>query len=127
MFTMFNAAAFRPWTPVDPAQVVLAWQRTGPNDRATGFTLTDVEFLRSHATSFSSLSGFRYENTRIRGTPAADLQYVAVGVVNHSFFDVLGARMALGRAFHPDEDRPGATRVTVISHVAWARHFAADP
>jgi putative ABC transport system permease protein len=38
---------------------------------------------------------------------------------------VLGVRPAIGRAFLPEEDRPGAKAVCLISHALWTRAFAA--
>jgi hypothetical protein len=49
-------------------------------------------------------------------------------LVSGNYFDVLGVPPGPGRAFGPDEDRPGAPiRVAVIAHDFWVRHFAADP
>ena len=42
-------------------------------------------------------------------------------------FDVLGVRPLLGRGFGPEDDKPDAARVVVISHSFWQRHFAGDP
>ncbi len=44
----------------------------------------------------------------------------------HEFFDVFGAAPAIGRGFRPEEDRPGAAKVVVLSHGLWTRRFAAD-
>jgi hypothetical protein len=41
-------------------------------------------------------------------------------------FDVLGTRPLLGRAFTPDDDRPGAEAVALISHGMWQRTFGSD-
>ena len=38
---------------------------------------------------------------------------------------MLGVRPAIGRAFLPEEDRPGAKAVCLISHALWTRTFAA--
>jgi predicted permease len=46
--------------------------------------------------------------------------------VTHEFFSVFGATPALGRDFVPDEDRPGAVKVVVLSHGLWQRRFNAD-
>jgi putative ABC transport system permease protein len=43
-----------------------------------------------------------------------------------SFFDTLGVGPALGRGFRPEDDRPGAPRVLVLSHRTWLREFGAD-
>ena len=50
-----------------------------------------------------------------------DLAFVSV-----SFFDVLGAKAALGRTFLPEEELPTARRVVVLSHGLWRRLFSGD-
>src|ERR1051325_2459419 len=41
--------------------------------------------------------------------------------------DVLGVKPELGRTFTPDEDKPGAASVVLISHALWQRRYAGDP
>src|SRR5580704_4120099 len=47
--------------------------------------------------------------------------------VTASFFTVLGVQPAQGRAFTPEEDRPGANRVVILSHELWQERFGSDP
>jgi predicted permease len=48
-------------------------------------------------------------------------------MVSANYFDVLGARPMSGRAFTPDEERPGSqAQVAVASHAYWQRH-GSDP
>jgi predicted permease len=47
-------------------------------------------------------------------------------VVSHEWFDVVGVRPMLGRAFRPDEDQPETNRVVVLAHAAWQRLFGGD-
>ena len=48
-------------------------------------------------------------------------------LVSGDFFNVLGARAALGRTLRPADDVRGAAPVLVLSHAAWRERFGADP
>ena len=49
-------------------------------------------------------------------------------MVSGNYFDALGTRPAIGRAFLPEEGTvPGKYPVVVISHKFWQRRFAGDP
>ena len=48
-------------------------------------------------------------------------------LVSGEFFQVLGARAALGRALRPADDVRGAAPVAVLSHAAWQGRFNGDP
>jgi hypothetical protein len=61
-----------------------------------------------------SLSGATPE--RIRGL-----------IVSANYFDVIGVRPALGRAFRGDEDRDAAGPTVILSDGLWRRRFGGDP
>jgi predicted permease len=46
--------------------------------------------------------------------------------VTYRWFDVFGARPALGRVFQAEEDRPNTNREAVLSFAAWKRLFGED-
>ena len=49
-------------------------------------------------------------------------------LVTGNYFDVLGVRAYIGRAFSPDDDRtPGGHPIAMLSHHYWTRRFGADP
>src|SRR6185369_17117983 len=52
---------------------------------------------------------------------------VRTGVVSAGFFDLLGVRMKLGRAFRPGEDGHGAAPILVLSHEFWQNTLGGDP
>jgi predicted permease len=63
-----------------------------------------------------------------------DYNYTGSGVperlqgapVSVEWFDVFGAKPRLGRVFRPEEDRPNANHVVVLSFAAWKRLFGED-
>jgi putative ABC transport system permease protein len=65
----------------------------------------------------------RNYNLMIEGEP----ERLIGGAVTGDLFSLLGTRTVIGRGFLPEEDRPGAPRVMVLSHGLWQRQFGADP
>jgi putative ABC transport system permease protein len=47
--------------------------------------------------------------------------------VSPHYFDIIGTRPALGRAFLADEDQLGKDHVVLLSHTLWETSFGADP
>ena len=47
--------------------------------------------------------------------------------VTAGFFPLLGIAPQLGRVFQPEEDKPGANHVVVLSNGLWQRRFGQDP
>ncbi len=71
----------------------------------------------------SAVDGFGVYSLTGRGEP----EQVRVAAVSGNLFDVLGLRAVAGRALQPDDDRPGAEPVVVLSEAYWRNKFGADP
>ena len=73
-----------------------------------------------------------FENAAIQGS--GSYNYTGSGVpeplrgatVSAGWFDVFGAKPRLGRTFQPEEDKPNANNVVVLSYAAWKRLFGLD-
>ncbi len=59
-------------------------------------------------------------------TGAGDPQFLIGYRFSADFFPLLGAEPELGRTFRPEEDKPGAPDVVVLSDRLWRRTFHAD-
>ena len=87
-------------------------------------TIADFRDWKSQTRSFERLAAFRYRHFTVTGTDEA--VSLMGGMVTPEFFDLLGVRPAIGRDFQPEEGRPGANPVVILSHEAWVRLFGAD-
>ncbi|HVS14173.1 MAG TPA: ABC transporter permease [Thermoanaerobaculia bacterium] len=47
--------------------------------------------------------------------------------VSSGYFSLLGIGIARGRGFDPDDDRPGAAPIVVVSHRLWREELGGDP
>jgi putative ABC transport system permease protein len=48
-------------------------------------------------------------------------------IVTSDYFTVMRATPFMGRDFTPEDDKPGAAPVTIISYGFWQKHFGGDP
>lgn len=75
---------------------------------------------------------FEAVTTVTAGTAACDLtelrpERLTCASVEANLLRVLGLAVVAGRDFRPDDDKPGAARVALITHGFWLRRFGGDP
>lgn len=79
---------------------------------------------KREARSFASMAPYTEARFVLSGDPEAEtLSGVYAGA---DLFPILGVTPAMGRGFLPEDDRPGAAGVVLLSHRLWQRRFA-DP
>jgi putative ABC transport system permease protein len=130
LVTVIAGVVLRPWPGVrDGARVVAVYL----NDQADpaghlggGFPLEGYRTLSEHTTSLSGVTATRGEEVLLGSGEAA--RSTAALLVSGNFFGVLGIRMAPGRGFVVDEDRPGHPQaVAVLAYDFWQSRFGGDP
>jgi putative ABC transport system permease protein len=126
IFSVANAIVLRPVPGVGHPDQVVTIERTRANGQ--GSRSVSYPYYQHLANSTRSLSGIAaWDMLALTISTGGDGTLAQANVVTANYFDVLGARPALGRFFTPDEDRdPGAHAVVVISHELWQRRFGAD-
>jgi putative ABC transport system permease protein len=87
-----------------------------------------VMLYQSETHAFEGVAAWRFDDGDLSASEADQTAIRVRGArVTASFFDVLGVRPAIGRAFAPGDDRPGASRVVVLSHRLWQERLHGDP
>ena len=64
--------------------------------------------------------------TQDTGAGPAEPEKLESASLTRNLFAVLGVAPAVGRIFLPEEDRPGAADVVLLSHALWMRRFRGD-
>jgi predicted permease len=127
VYSVIHSVLLSPLPYADPDRLVgvaFTPAHERPNAEQAGST---ADFIREHSTLFSSVAIMDDSgpavNLSVNGSHALEIN--ALGV-SEGYFRTLGAMPTLGRAFTPDEDRPGAAKVAVLSDGLWTRVFGRD-
>jgi putative ABC transport system permease protein len=122
IFSLVNAVFLKPLPYPDPQRLV--WveeivQGQEMNGAADFIHFQEQSKTFDHLAAF--MSGRTYQTGR--GEPE---QLDSVWATT-TLFPALGVAPQLGRAFTPEEDRPGGAPVVILSHAFWQRRFGGDP
>jgi predicted permease len=122
IFTVVNGVLLKPLPYPEPDRLVMLWE-TSLSDGTPG-TVAPANFYdwRQQSRSFEKMAAIDpYPDFILSGSGMA--KRLAGAAVSHDFFSLLGARMALGRDFLPEEDHPGSNLVIVLSYATWQSQF----
>ena len=127
MFTVINGVLLKPLPYPEPDRLVALQEQT---DYSTQFgnlwAFTYPNFLDCRRDSRSLvMAGLLYTGGTLSEPGAAE--YVDGRQVSSELFSILGVRLLRGRAFLPEDDRPGAAPVAIVSYALWQRRFGGSP
>jgi putative ABC transport system permease protein len=89
------------------------------------FSVPEIKDLRARATSLEAIGEFSTVEFTMLG--AGEPRVVRAGVVDGSYFDVMGLRPLLGRLITPSDAGADADGVAVLTHRFWTASFNSDP
>src|SRR5947208_16171381 len=127
IFSLVNGVLLRPLSFPSAERIIYI---EGKNP-AAGISQSGISFLDFTDSSqqtdlFASTTAYWTGEAHL-GADGAEPERVPRAGVTTGFFSVLGVQPALGRAFVPEDDKPGTVTVAIISHALWKRRFGADP
>jgi putative ABC transport system permease protein len=127
IFSLADALILRPFNFPNRERLVMVWER-GENEGVFDYGSVapgDFNDWREQSQSFESLIAIDQRPFDLTGEHQPE-RFSGHGV-SAGFFDALGVKPALGRAFLPGEDEPGRGQVVVLKHSLWERRFGSDP
>src|SRR5262245_37496615 len=125
VFSIINASLLKPLPVEEPTALVSLFTTDVKNPGNLPTSHLNYVDYRDQNQVFSGLLAYSFAQLSL--TRGETTEPVFGLVVSGNYFDVLGVKAALGRAFMPDEDKtPGAQPVVVLSHGLWQRSFGGD-
>lgn len=131
IYSIVDGVLFRPLPFANAARIVQIWQTypdwktdpiLAPNADRIELSLPEYRDLRNKTTAFSHIGV--WADVRETLVDGDQRERVMTTRASASLLDVLGVRPFVGRSFLPDEDRPGAAAVAMVSYEMWQTRYA---
>jgi predicted permease len=136
IFSLIHSVMLRSLPVSDPATLYRIGEgddccvEGGPQDTWGMFSFPLSERMKKETPEFEDSTAFQAGrgamSVRRQGKETAARPLSSEYVDGH-YFSTLGVGAFIGRVFTPEDDRPGAAPVVVLSHRAWQTTYGSDP
>ena len=129
IFSVVRSVLLRPLVNRDAERLVYIRQTApGIGVENLNFSMPEIRDIESRATTISAFGDFSTTELRLIGLGASsEPRMVIAGVVNGSFFDVMGLKPVLGRLINAGDEGPKAPGVAVLTNRFWKDVLHSDP
>jgi putative ABC transport system permease protein len=125
IFSVINAILLRPlpYDESDRLMILTEWSEQVPE---MSFSVANLKDVRDQNSVFETLVGYNGTSLILTGE-SGEAERVNARQVTSGLFATLRKTPVVGRAFTPEEDKPGAERVVLLGEGFWERRFGRDP
>lgn len=126
IFSLVRGVLLRPLVNSDEERLVYVQQSApglGPGE--VPFSVPEIQDLQAGVKTLSSFGEFSTVGFTMIGL--GEPREVRAGVVDGSYFDVVGLHPVLGRLIGPQDDGPKAAGVVVLTYRFWSTAYKSDP
>ncbi len=123
-FSVTDFVLLRPLPFPQPDRIVKIYE-TVPGYSQTELSPGNFRDLQARSHSFQAFG--MYTTWSANWSGAGDPRRLSAAEISSDALRALGVAPHLGRSISPEDDRPGAPRVLVLSYRLWTERFAADP
>ena len=125
LFSVVDAVLFRPLPVRAPDELVNIYTSGSDGDPWITSSYPDLQDLRGRNAVFTDIAGY---SPMMAAVSASDRTRLTLGeIVTGNYFQFFGVTASRGRTLMPDDERPEAERVLVVSDRYWTRELGRDP
>jgi predicted permease len=127
IFSVVQSVLLRPLVNRDADRLLYIRQTAqGIGTNNLTFSVPEINDFKARATTVAAFGDFSTVDFTLIGF-GHQPRLVKAGVVNGSFFDVMGLRPVLGRLLNAADDGPAAAGAVVLTHRFWTTVLQSDP
>jgi predicted permease len=123
MFTVINSVLLKPLSYPEPERLLTLHEQADTMEWPLSY-LNFVDCERE-SRSLAGMAAVRFGGGTV--SEPGEPEYFSGREISSELFSVLGINLVRGRAFLPEEDRPGASPVAIISYRLWQDRYGGDP
>ena len=121
MFAVMNGVLLKPLAYLEPERLVALHEQTDTHGDPMGVANPNFLDWERESRTLAPMAAWAYAGGMV--SEPGDAEYESGREISPELFSVLGMPLVRGRAFLPDDDRPGAAPVVIISDRLWQRRF----
>jgi putative ABC transport system permease protein len=126
IFSLVRGVLLRPLVNRDEDRLIFVQQSApGVGPGGVPFSVPEIQDLRASVKTISSFGEFSTVGFTMIGL--GEPREVRAGVVDGSYFEVVGLHPVLGRLIGPPDDGPKAAGVVVLTYRFWSTVMKSDP
>ena len=126
IFSVVRGVLLRPLVNRDESRLIYIQQSAPGNGvENTAFSVPEITDFRARVKSVAALGEFSTIGFTMVGL--GEPRVVRAGVVDGSYFDVMGLRPVLGRLLNAKDDGPNAAGAAVLTYRFWTTALRSDP
>jgi putative ABC transport system permease protein len=130
IFSVVDTVLLKPLPFRDAERLLVIWEKNVSQNLDQTF-VSPADFLawQQQSRAVEPMAALQDMRINLTGGPNGhiDPEEIKCERVTANLFPLLGVEPTVGRAFRPEEDRPGNVNFVLLSHSLWQRRFAADP
>src|SRR3954454_1982732 len=126
IFSVVRGVLLRPLANREEDRLIYIRQSAGGiHAENANFSVPEVQDLRARARTVTGFGEFSTVGFTLVGL--SEPRVVRAGVVDGSYFEVMGLRPVIGRLIGPNDDGPKAAGAAVLTYRFWTTSLKSDP
>src|SRR5882724_434728 len=125
VFTIANAYLFQSLPFVDSERILYVSSVNNSTGRGRGESYPDYRDFQSQVKSFATLGAFSRSDVDVSDKNGLPTQYKGAQLTFNAL-SIIGQKPIAGRGFLPEDARPGAPPVVILSYSLWDNRYGKD-